>query len=335
MTIGLMPPAQLLLPPSTLDPVQVPTQAAADPYLKWAGGKRALVPALIPPVRYYLAGTRHRFVEPFAGSAALSLALGGPLVLGDVSGALVEVHRAIRDEPGHVLQELDSFGQLIDGVDEATYDQVFYQVRDAWNADAYEGSAKRAAAMLFLNRTCYNGLWRQNRRGEFNAPVGKPRRGKANLPGREQILQASAALADARIEHADFRMLLDQVGPGDVVCVDPPYFGTYDGYSGEAWTETDREELAARLAKLAARGVVVLAFDADAPETRALYSWAEITPLAEREQIAGKVGSRGVRQALLAVTPGWDLATGQFTELGAKPLPPPRSGLRTRPGSTY
>jgi len=206
------------------------------PFLKWAGGKGQLVEA----IRGHMARApwSGRYHEPFIGGGALFFALyrtgglgAGPAVIGDINPNLLDAYRGVQQEPDAVLACLEAHAA-------AHGKEYFYAVR----AEVPEALAERAARIIYLNRTCFNGLYRENSRGLFNVPMGKYK--NPRICDAPNLRAASEALNRAEIRQASFEAVLDKARPGDFVYFDPPYhplsetssFNSYakDGFSADA-----------------------------------------------------------------------------------------------------
>lgn len=200
-------------------------------FLRWAGSKRKAIPAL----RSHYERDR-RYVEPFAGSAALFFAVKPfDALLGDLNGHLINTLKAVRDHPDEVHEELGRFQR-----DKVTY----YQVRQEFNRLEPMGLAS-AARFLYLNRNSFNGLWRTNLKGEFNVPWGGSEMG--GHPPLELLRASSITLSRAQIEHQDFRATIGACGEGDFIYADPPYFTssqrTFVEYGKECFGLRDLDDL--------------------------------------------------------------------------------------------
>src|ERR1700690_875080 len=164
------------------------------PIVKWAGGKTRLLPSLTPLVPRKM----RTYVEPFAGGAALFFSLAGSTpppferaVLCDANTELVACYRAVKRDVDAVIEALGAY----------RYDQaLYYETRDRDTADMSD--TERAARLIFLNRTCYNGLWRVNAKGKFNVPFGRYRDPRICDP--DALRAASRALAKATVRSGDF-----------------------------------------------------------------------------------------------------------------------------------
>jgi DNA adenine methylase len=223
------------------------------PFLKWAGGKRALMQDIMARLPE---GEIDLYIEPFLGGGAvfLDLARQGRIkraVLNDRNPELIHTWRMVRDDPQGVINAIYQWTP-----DEETY----YAVR------ALDGTqlsdTDRAGRVLWLNRLCFNGLYRINRSGQFNVPYGKYK--KPNLVDEENLFEVSRALQNVTLYDIDFEGLLAMAGPGAVVYCDPPYWPLSDtayftAYDGNPFRTDDQERLAASFAALrdqGARGVL-------------------------------------------------------------------------------
>jgi len=191
------------------------------PFLKWAGGKRQLLPALRP----HYPGQFDRYIEPFLGSGAVFFdLLGSGLLDGrrawllDVNADLLGCYRVLRDDPERVIAALADLA----GAHRVSGSACYYHVRDnlfnpmrAANAGTY--TATLAAMVIYLNRTGFNGLFRLNRRGAFNVPAG--RYSDPTICDAPLLRAVSAALRrrDVVLESGSFEMALERAGPGDFV----------------------------------------------------------------------------------------------------------------------
>lgn len=191
-----------------------------DPYLKYVGGKRRLVPALTAVLDERIGSRRMRtYCEPFAGSAALFFGLHERIdraMLGDTLSRIIDTHGSVASHPLAVAGALQALPTL-------TWQSDYYRVRDDFNAVG-RWDHIQAARMIWLNYTGYNGLYRENQSGGYNVPVGKYVRLPA-WPSRERLVEASEALSCVTFAHGDFASTLgSDDGTGwDVIYLDPPY----------------------------------------------------------------------------------------------------------------
>ncbi len=242
----------------------------AKPFLKWAGGKWALAPRLTALFPTDL--ERRVYREPFLGGGALFFYLSSRrppkrCVLSDAVADLVTTYEVVRDDPDTLLRELDALKR-------AHSDEAFYRVRAAFNGRS-GAPAERAAWLIYLNKTCYNGLFRTNRAGEFNVPVGRfeaPR-----IVDRARIHACSAALGGVQVTCQPFERILEDARKGDVIYLDPPYVpvsktANFAAYSLGSFGPDDQERLAATFTKLDQRGCRLILSNSDTQEVRRLYA---------------------------------------------------------------
>jgi len=229
----------------------VDTQIEPKPFLKWAGGKSALLPQLTA----HFPAQIDRYFEPFLGGGAVFFHLKHRFprlraFLRDSNRELINCYRVVRDRPDELMRLLDSHADHF----RKQGDGYYYVVRS--QHDLTDDLA-RAARTLFLNKTCYNGLWRVNARGEFNTPVGSNK--NPGLYDRANLLAASAALQDAQLEVQDFRAIAAETRRGDFIYFDPPYlpisaYSDFKRYTPDQFRDADQVELARLVRELDAKG---------------------------------------------------------------------------------
>lgn len=256
----------------------------AEPFLRWVGGKRWLIPKL----RFLIGGRSFsEYREPFlgGGSVFFGLAPTCPSTLSDTNADLVETFRAIRDSPEAVAR------QVQEHENEAAY---YYRLRDSRPAD----EVGRAARFIFLNRTSFNGVHRVNQRGEYNVPFGY----KANpkIPGTDELIRASEALAGVALLSMDFEASLDALPTGGLAYLDPPYTVAHDNngfikYNERLFTFADQERLAVALAALDERGCYYLLSNAHHESIHALFGGPgrRILEVERRNSVGGGGATRG------------------------------------------
>lgn len=178
------------------------------PFLRWAGSKRKLLPKLMP---YWEAGKFRRYIEPFMGSAALFFALGPDrALLSDINDELVETFKAVRDHPRAIYNRINKL---------PVGEKHYYSVRalDPLDMEILD----RAARFIYLNRFCFNGIYRTNLDGQFNVPYAPTKTGA--LPDWEKLKSAASMLKRAEIVQCDFQGVINKIRPGDFIYMDPPY----------------------------------------------------------------------------------------------------------------
>jgi DNA adenine methylase len=258
---------------------------AAAPFVKWAGGKTQLLEKLDARVPKF-----DRYFEPFLGGAALffHIASRGRFAahISDANEELVNAYNAVKNDVGGLITLLEKH--------EKRYRKnpvmYYYKLRSEQPADSLEAAAR----FITLNKTCYNGLYRVNRSGKFNVPIG--RYSNPTICDRAQLLNASAALnhSDARIITSDYRHALKKAREGAFVYLDPPFSplsrtANFVDYTKNGFDERDQVELAQTFRELDRKGCRVLLSNSDTSLTRKLYS--EFKP--ERVRVGRAISCKG------------------------------------------
>lgn len=252
------------------------TKGAVEPFLRWAGGKRWLAPTLAPYIKTRLRGT---YFEPFLGSGAMFFAVAPKrAMLSDLNADLVAAFRAVADRPDELLKEVRALP-----VNAETY----YSLRAKEPSDPFW----RAVRFVYLNRTCYGGIYRENKRGMFNTPYGGGSRTPAPLWERSLISLCSPLLRREGVasEIRDFEVSLDEAGDGDVVYCDPAYRAAtrehFDRYGAVIFGWDDQVRLAAAARRASARGALVIVSNTNNPAVQELYEDARYLPLEKSKAI--------------------------------------------------
>lgn len=270
------------------------SSASVAPFLKWAGGKVRLL-SQYQPYLPSLPAIRH-YYEPFIGSAALFFYLRPPrATLSDVNASLIELYQQVQQNVEGVIRALQPHYNDHD---------YYYQVRAQDPTTLLP--AQRAARLIFLNKTCYNGLYRENRQGAFNVPFGRYKRPKICDPAR--LRAAAAALQGVTLLPGDFAEVVQTAAPGDFVYFDPPYapltatssFTSYNQYGFDA---ADQRRLAQTVHELTRRGCRVMLSNSAAPLVYELYEGHNyrLIPIMARRNINSKASNRGPIKELLIV----------------------------------
>jgi DNA adenine methylase len=239
-----------------------PSIELAKPFLKWAGGKSRLLQQYQP----YLPDKAQigRYFEPFLGSAALFFHLQPHAAyLADVNENLVEIYEVVQRNVEELIQVLGIYQN-----NEMEYYRVRSQNRDELN------KVERAARLIYLNRTCYNGLYRENKKGEFNVPFGRYKNPK--ICNTTRLRKASQALQEVAFQVADFEVAVEPAGSGDFVYFDPPYVplnatSSFTSYNRYGFGAADQRRLAATFQRLTSRGCGVMLSNSSAPLVYELY----------------------------------------------------------------
>lgn len=258
-----------------------------EPIVKWVGGKRRLVADL----RARMPTTLGRYFEPFAGGAALFFAVEPQrAVLGDANADLIAMYRELVSHPEAVIGRLDTLREL-HSAEHYTEARAVFNERTDW-LDPHE----RAAYFIYLNRTCFNGLWRVNRKDEFNVPMDTTR---STFEIREDDLRAaSTVLQRAELRTGDFRSTCSDAVRGDFVYFDPPYVpvtktANFTAYAAGGFGPSEQRDLADLVRSLTARGVYTLASNSDTPLVRELYDGMRIDVVQCDRRVNSKASGRG------------------------------------------
>lgn len=248
-------------------------RANVKPVLKWAGGKRQLLEPILAFVDRAFPDRIETYFEPFAGGAAVFFALFARdkfvrARLSDMNADLIRVYTELRDNAEKVMVELKKLEDR--GLDKESY----YRVRDELRAKRPLGKAARAARLIYLNRTGYNGLYRVNSSGEFNVPYGSYK--NPRVFDRARLEAAAHALQGVELAVEDFESACKTAKRGDFVYFDPPYLpvsktSNFAAYHSSVFDLAQHERLAKTFGRLNKRGVSTLLSNSDTPDTRALY----------------------------------------------------------------
>jgi len=242
---------------------------AVRPFLKWAGGKRQLLPELIEhcPTENLRASKRATYFEPFLGGGALFFALR-PMraVLTDFNERLIRTYLGVRDNVDDVIERLHRY--------QRQHSRNFFYATREKEIDRERDNAAVAAWFIYLNKAGYNGLYRVNRANQFNVPVG--RYDKPNICDQKTLRACSSVLARAEIHKADFRDVKRRAIRGDFVYFDPPYIplsmtSSFTAYTAHGFTNVDQKELRNVARQLIDAGVGVLLSNSSAKAVADLY----------------------------------------------------------------
>jgi DNA adenine methylase len=256
------------------------------PLLRWAGSKRGLLGELVarrPPGEW-------RYIEPFVGSACMFFALQpNEAVLGDRNASLIEAYRTLREQPDAVARRVHAW---------PTDRETYYAVRS--ESEGNLCPVKSAARFFYLNRLCFNGVYRTNRKGEFNVPYG---RNTGAIPPIERFGQCARLLRRAVLRADDFEAVVASAGDGDFVYLDPPYSraasDAYGVYGYGSFDGGDFDRLLACLQRLHEAGARVLLSYARHERLRELGAAWHVDEVSVHTHVAGRVSARSIRREAL------------------------------------
>ena len=258
------------------------------PFIKWVGGKRSVLPELMSR----LPSTFNQYWEPFVGGGALYFALSEQLqtrkanaYLSDMNEDLILAYRAVQQHLPALIVLLQAH-ETAHALDQKTY---YYQTRAHVPKDPIE----RAARFIYLNRTCFNGLWRVNQKGLFNVPMGAYK--TPGIANKQTLQQASAALTGCHIAYQPYQDIKPL--PHDLVYFDPPYdpltkTASFTAYSKDKFGDEAQIKLKEKMDELTKQGVNVMLSNSNTPFIRSLYANYTIEVIRVGRAIAASTASR-------------------------------------------
>jgi DNA adenine methylase len=262
------------------------------PYLKWAGGKRQLLPEIKKQLPVDI--EHRRYYEPFVGAGALFFCLQPRnALINDCNAQLITTYAVIKNDVAGLLELLEDYQKK---TDETSYYEIRGIDRDAAGFESLPDTAK-AARLIFLNKTCYNGLYRVNSRGLFNVPYG---RYKNPVIYDEAVLRRISGYLnsnDISITNLDFERAVSGAGDQSFIYFDPPYHSpdntTFTAYQADGFGEAEQERLRNVFADMTGRGAKCLLSNADTRLIRGLYKDFEILPVTATRAINSRASGRG------------------------------------------
>jgi DNA adenine methylase len=268
-----------------------PLRAATEPapILKWVGGKSRILAQLLPLLPPGAELMRH--VEPFMGGGAMFFARRpARALLADKNASLCATYAAVRDEVDTVIANLLELS-------EGHGPERYYVVRHRYNHAARLSNTERAAMFIYLNKTCFNGLHRVNRRGEFNVPAGRYE--NPRILDEALLRSVSRELARAELHCAGFEDLLSQAKPGDFIYFDPPYepvssTANFTAYGRDGFNRDDQTRLRDVFTELNRRRCKLMLSNSDVPFIRDLYRKFRIDTVAAPRAINCDATRRGL-----------------------------------------
>lgn len=265
----------------------------AKPILKWAGGKTQMLGDLMPKVP----ASFERYIEPFLGGGAMFFALHPHnAIIADSNPELINMYQSVADHVEDVIGYLKKYENT---------SEMFYSVREQdW---MILPKAEAAARTIFLNRTCFNGLYRVNKKGQFNVPFGKYKNPK--ICDIEGLYAASEVLKKAKILCGDYLDVLERYArPGDFIFLDPPYlpiseYSDFKRYTKEQFYEEDHVELAKTVMRLHERGCFVVLTNSNHPLVHELYEPFTIDVVKTKRHISCNSSTRKGEDVIVTIPP--------------------------------
>ena len=269
--------------------------AHAAPVVKWVGGKRQLLPQILPLIPKRMTA----YCEPFLGGGAVLFALQPKRALvNDLNQDLITVYRVIKEDADALIEHLSRHENT---------PEYFYRIRDLdRDKEAYAAlsDVEKASRLLYLNKTCYNGLFRVNASGAFNSPYGHYRR--PNIVNEQTIRGVSRYFnsCDITFFSWDFASVLEQVPKGGFVYLDPPYdpvsdTASFTGYNRGGFGREEQVRLKECCDALTARGVKFLLSNSATPFIRELYGSYRVSIVQARRAVNSVASRRGAIEEVL------------------------------------
>ena len=264
----------------------------ARPFVKWAGGKTQILDQLLSRVPEHFG----KYYEPFLGGGALFFKLQPKnAFLSDLNAELIECFAVVKDHVEELVEELQAF----------KYEEEFYyKVREWDRQDSYEDLpvVKKAARLIYLNKTCFNGLYRVNAKGQFNVPFGSYK--DPTICDADNLRACSIALKSAELSSDSFEMILPKVKKGDFVYLDPPYMprdetSNFTSYTAGGFSDSLQAMLRDFCFKLNHKGVKFLLSNSAVDPIRELYQPFNIETIQAQRAINSKGDKRGEIEELL------------------------------------
>ena len=292
----------------------------ASPVLKWAGGKNQLLPEIRRSYPSLLKkGKIDVFIEPFVGGGAVFFDIASQFsfrraYLIDTNHELIILYQSLKSTPQKIIKQLENLEDSYLSLNEEGRKDMFYEIRELYNGTLSDTLKKikssfvipqRAALTIFLNRTCFNGLFRVNRKGFFNVPQGRYKKLKILFP--DKIMQTSNLLQKANILHGDFSDSKKYVSKKTFIYYDPPYrpisqTSSFTAYSKDSFNDDEQIRLANFYKSMDNKGVIQLLSNSDTGQDRFfdnLYSDFKIERVNARRNINSKSDYRGCINELL------------------------------------
>ncbi|SMC08861.1 DNA adenine methylase [Nitratiruptor tergarcus] len=272
----------------------VEKKSVASPFVKWVGGKRGLLTQLLPLIPRKF----NNYFEPFVGGGALFFELfnlgmlqNKKVYLFDRNEELINTYKIVQNKPDELLEKLKEF-------QENHSKEFYYKIRELDRKEDFKelDPITRAARFIYLNKTCFNGLYRVNKKGHFNVPIGRYKNPK--IYDSDLIVNASKALQGAVIEAADFSEVLQYVQKEDFIYFDPPYYplsetSKFTSYTDLAFLEDEQRRLFNVYEELDKRGCFVMESNSDTKFIKDLYKEYRIDIVYMHRFINSKKEGRG------------------------------------------
>ena len=273
-----------------------------SPILKWVGGKRQLLSEILPMIKLKSSTT---YVEPFLGGGAVLFGLQPrKAIINDYNNELINVYITVRDSAEELIKQLDIHNAN-------NSEEYYYEIRALDRSEKYQemSNVEKAARIIYLNKTCYNGLYRVNLAGQFNSPYGKYK--NPNIVNATAIRAMSKYFNENEIEicNGDYKEILKKVKKGAFVYLDPPYMpisssASFTGYTENGFSYEQQVSLKEECDKLKEKGIAFVQSNSDCHEIRELYKEYEIKTVQAKRAINSIASKRGeINEVLIYYVP--------------------------------
>ena len=265
-----------------------------QPFIKWVGGKRALLNQLLPlfPKEF------NNYYEPFLGGGAVFFELYSQgllkdkkVYLSDINAELINTYNIVKNNPNELINNLEEFKKEHNK-------EFYYQIRELDRQEDFKNLSdiQRATRFIYLNKTCFNGLYRVNKKGYFNTPIGSYK--NPNIADRNTILSASEALQNAIISNKSFDKIKNNTNKNDLVYFDPPYYplnetSNFTSYDSNYFLDDKQFELFELFEKLYDKEVKTLHSNSDTNFIKDLYNTYDINIVQANRFINSRSNGRG------------------------------------------
>ncbi len=263
------------------------------PFIKWVGGKRGLLEQLLPlfPKKF------NNYYEPFIGGGAVFFELYSKnlllnkTIISDINSELITTYNVVKNNPNKLIEKLNEYKQN-------HTKEFYYQIRELDRKEEFANLSdiEKAARFIYLNKTCFNGLYRVNKKGFFNTPIGSYK--NPNIVDSETILNASCALQNVTILNQSFEKVLNSAKKGDFIYFDPPYYplnktSNFTSYDSNCFLEEEQIKLFKVFKKLDKKGCFVALSNSDTSFIKELYKEYDINIVNANRFINSKSNGRG------------------------------------------
>ena len=268
------------------------------PFLKWVGGKRQV----IPQIKKYIPGNYCKYFEPFVGGGALFFNLKTKKAyLNDINKILISAYKNIKNHPYEIIDKLDELQKVFYKKNHEERKKYYYKIRYTFN-NLRSDSFLKTSYMIFLNKTCYNGMYRENLKRKFNVPFGRYKNPK--ILDKENILAVSKLLTNTIITSCSFEKAVEKAKKGDFIYFDPPYHplsitSNFTSYSNSGFTKENQRKLRDVFEDLDNRGCFVMLSNSDTKFIGEIYKGYTQKKITTGRLINCKAAGRGKINELL------------------------------------